>query len=461
MKTPLQPVNPATLEPLEIVEQATGAEIGEAVSEATRATRTGWPRDHRLRAQSLNAWADLLSDHSPELADDLVRETGKPIGEARKEIAGAIDSLRFNAGLARLPLGRAAGLPDGSEAHLVREPVGPTVFITPWNWPVLLLLRDLAPAFAAGVTALVKPAPQTTHVTRRVIALGHRAGVPPEVLHVLPGDAEVGAELVAHPDTRAVAITGSTEAGQAVMRAAAATMTRPLLELGGKASMLVLADADLEAAVEAAARAAVITSGQMCMACTRMLVHAHHAKDAEELLRERLSALTPGDPRDESTDLGPLISEAAVTKVLDAVDRAREDGRVLVGGQQVHPDGLRGHFLTPALVSELDPRSPVVQEDIFGPLLSLEVFDSDENAVELANATPFGLAAAVWTRDLTRGFAVARELQSGTVWLNGYNHSYAEMPSGGVRMSGMGRTRGIEGVEQFTELKHVHFPVGL
>ncbi|KAA5837981.1 aldehyde dehydrogenase [Saccharopolyspora hirsuta] len=461
MKAPIQPVNPATLEPLEPAEQATNAEIGEAVSEAALAMRTGWPREHRRRAQSLNAWADLLGDHSSELADDLVRETGKPIGEAHKEVAGAIDALQFNAGLARLPLGRAAGLPDGTEAHLVREPVGPTVFITPWNWPVLLLLRDLAPAFAAGVTALVKPAPQTTHITRRVIALGHRAGVPREALHVLPGDADVGAALVTHPDTRAVAITGSTEAGQAVMRAAAATMTRPLLELGGKASMIVLEDADLEAAVEVAARAAVITSGQMCMACTRILVHAHHAKDAEKLLRERMAALTPGDPRDESTDLGPLISEAAMNKVLTAVDRAREDGRVLVGGHQVRPDGLPGHFLTPVLVSELDPRSPVVQEDIFGPLLSLEVFDSDEAAIELANATSFGLAAAVWTRDLARGFAVARELQAGTVWLNGYNHSYAEMPSGGVRMSGMGRTRGIEGVEQFTELKHVHFPVGL
>lgn len=281
MKAPIQPGDPATLEPLETANQATSAEIDSAVSAATRAMRTRWTRDHRHRAHVLNAWADVLGEHTDELVADLVRETGKPLGEARKEIAGAIDSLRFNAGLARLPLGRAAGLPDGSEAHLIREPVGPTVFITPWNWPVLLLLRDLAPAFAAGVTALVKPAPQTTHITRRVVALGHHAGVPEEALHVLPGDADVGAELVDHPDTRAVAITGSTEAGQAVMRAAAATMTRPLLELGGKASMLVLADADLEAAVETAARAAVITSGQMCMACTRILVHESHEGSAE------------------------------------------------------------------------------------------------------------------------------------------------------------------------------------
>ncbi|MBB5158861.1 acyl-CoA reductase-like NAD-dependent aldehyde dehydrogenase [Saccharopolyspora phatthalungensis] len=442
---------------LEPVPPATPAEIEAAVGAATAAMAGSWPRDHRRRAEVLHTWAQLLQDHATELAADLVRETGKPIGEARIEVAGAVDALRFNAGLARLPLGRAGSLPDGSEAHLVREPVGPTVFITPWNWPVLLLLRDIAPAFAAGVTALVKPAPQTVHVTRRIIEIGHQAGVPRDVLHVLPGGVEVGSALVRHPDTRAVAITGSTTAGQAVMRDASETMTRPLLELGGKATLVVLADGDLRAAVETAARAAVITSGQMCMACTRILVHADHAAEAEDMLRSLLGATHPGDPRSADTRLGPLISEAAMNKVGAMVDRARADGRVVIGGEQVRPDALPGHFLTPALVADLDVTSPVIQEDIFGPVLSLEVVGDDAEAVARANATPFGLAASVWSRDLSRGFAVARSLQAGTVWINGYNHSYAEMPSGGVRMSGLGRTRGVEGVEQFTELKHVHF----
>jgi betaine-aldehyde dehydrogenase len=452
----LRAVDPSTLEELPAVPSADAGEIDEAVARAASAMSGSWPRDHRRRAAVLHAWAELIEAESDALARDLVRETGKPVTEAALEVAGSIDALRYNAGLARLPLGRAASLHDGSEAHLVREPVGPTVFITPWNWPVLLLLRDLAPAFAVGVSALVKPSPQTVHVTNRVVELGHRAGVPLDVLQVVPGGAEVGSALVRHPDTAAVAITGSTAAGQAVLRDAAETMTRPLLELGGKASMLVLPDADLEAALAAAARAAVITSGQMCMACTRVLVPEDQLAQAEKVLREALARTAPADPRDPSTALGPLIGPAALEKVTGYLDLARRDARLVTGGEEVHPDGLRGHFLTPALVTEVEVTSPLVQEDIFGPVLMLESYAAQEDGVRLSNATPFGLAASVWSRDTARAVSVARELKAGTVWVNGYNRSYAEMPSGGMRMSGLGRTRGLEGLEQFTELKHIH-----
>ncbi|GAA1162946.1 aldehyde dehydrogenase family protein [Nocardioides aquiterrae] len=456
MTAALRPVDPTTLEPLPPVPAATPEEVDGAARAAEAAMAGPWPRDHRRRAEVLHAWADLIAAEAAELADDLVRETGKARTEAFAEVAGSVDALRLNSGLARLPLGRAGSLHDGTEAHLVREPVGPTVFITPWNWPVLLLLRDLAPAFAVGVTALVKPAPQTVHVTRRVIALGHRAGVPTDVLHCLPGGVEVGAALVRHPATAAVAITGSTQAGQAVMRDAAETMTRPLLELGGKASMLVLPDGDLETALAAAARAAVVTSGQMCMACTRVLVHQDRLADAERLLREAFSSMAPGDPREPDTLFGPLISEQAMAKVSGFVDLARSSARLVVGGEQVRPGGLPGHFLSPALVADVDTSSPLVQEDIFGPLLTLESYADEADAVRLANATPFGLAASVWSRDVSRAMSVARAVQAGTVWVNGYNRSYGEMPSGGMRMSGLGRTRGIEGLEQFTELKHIH-----
>jgi betaine-aldehyde dehydrogenase len=453
----IHPLNPTTLEELPPVSSATPAHVDAAAGSALTAMASAWPRDHRRRAQVLHAWADLIAGEAEVLGCDLVRETGKPVSEAAVEVAGSIDALRYNAGLARLPLGRAGSLHDGSEAHLVREPVGPTVFITPWNWPVLLLLRDLAPAFAAGVTALVKPSPQTVHITNKVIALGHRAGVPEDVLQCVPGGADVGAALVRHPDTAAVAITGSTAAGQAVLRDAAETMTRPLLELGGKASMLVLPDGDLEAALSAASRAAVITSGQMCMACTRVLVHQDQLADAERFVREALAAMVPGDPRNSSTALGPLIGAAALEKVSGYLDIARKDARLVIGGEETHPDGLPGHFLTPALVTDVEVTSPLVQEDIFGPVLMLESYASEDDAITLSNATPFGLAASVWSRDASRAFAVARQLKAGTVWVNGYNRSYAEMPSGGMRMSGLGRTRGLEGLEQFTELKHIHF----
>lgn len=453
----LQIFDPSTLQPLPAVRAATPDDVEAAVHRSVAAFTGPWRRDHRRRATVLHRWADLIEADRDGLIQDLVTETGKAVAEAAAEVAAGVDALRFNSGLARLPLGRAASLHDGSEAHLVREPVGPTVFIAPWNWPVLLLLRDLAPAFAAGVTALVKPAPQTTHVTDRVVALGHRAGVPDDALITVAGGADVGSALVRHPGTRAVAITGSTATGQAVLRDAAETMTRPLLELGGKSTMLVLPDADAPAAFAAAARAAVVTSGQMCMACTRVLVPESMAEQAEQELGDLLREKHPGDPRGQKTSLGPMISADAMTKVSGYVDLARRSARVVTGGEQIHPDGLAGHFLTPALVTDVDTGSPLVQDDIFGPLLTLETYNGEDEGIALANATPFGLAAAVWTQDLSRGLSLAREVDAGTVWVNGYNHSYAEMPSGGVRMSGLGRTRGIEGVEQFTELKHVHF----
>lgn len=452
----LQPINPATLEELPSFAPADADAIDASVGAAAAVMSGSWPRDHRRRAEVLQAWADLIAAESDTLSSDLVRETGKPASEAGLEIAGSIDALRYNAGLARLPLGRAGSLHDGSEAHLVREPVGPTVFITPWNWPLLLLLRDLAPAFAVGVAALVKPSPQTTHVTHRVVELGRRAGVPVDVLQVLPGGADVGSALVRHPGTAAVAITGSTAAGQAVLRDAAETMTRPLLELGGKASMLVMPDGDLRAALAAASRASVITSGQMCMACTRVLVHQDQVGEAERILRQAVAAMAPTNPLNPAAALGPLIGAAAMEKVSGYLDLARKEARLVTGGEQVHPDGLPGHFLTPALVTDVAVTSPLVQDDIFGPVLMLEPYSTPDHGIELSNATPFGLAASVWSRDISRAMSVARQLKAGTVWVNGYNRSYAEMPSGGMRMSGLGRTRGLEGLEQFTELKHIH-----
>jgi len=220
--------------------------------------------------------------------------------------------------------------------------------------------------------------------------------------------------------------------------------------------MLVLPDSDLEAALAAAARAAVITSGQMCMACTRVLVHEDQLAQAEKVHRETLAGTAPADPRDPSAALGPLIGPAALEKVTGYLDLARRDARLVTGGDEVHPDGLRGHFLTPALVTDVEVSSPLVQEDIFGPVLMLESYATADDGVRLSIATPFGLAASVWSRDTGRAFSVARELKAGTVWVNGYNRSYAEMPSGGMRMSGLGRTRGLEGLEQFTELKHIH-----
>lgn len=452
-----RPADPTTLRPLQETPATPPDRLAEAARAAAAARRGNWPVDTRRRQALLWRWADVLGEHTDELVQALVTESGKPVREARLEVAGAVEALRYNAGLARSIGGRAGTLPDGSEAHLVREPVGVTAFIVPWNWPLLLLFRDLAPALAAGVTALVKPAPQTTLVTRRALELGRTAGIGDDVVQLVVGDGLVGDALVTHPLVRAVAFTGSTAIGAAIRGAAAPDMTRTLLELGGKASMVVFADADVEKAAETAARASVITSGQMCMACTRLLVQRPVFERARDRVVDVLRSLRLGDPAAEETDMGPLISARALDRFTGYVDLARSTATLLTGGERSSPDGLPGHFVTPAAVAGVAVDSPLVQEDIFGPLITLEPFDDEDGAIEAANATSYGLAASVWTGDGSRAWRVARSLQAGTVWVDGYNRSYPEMPSGGYGSSGLGRTRGVEGLEQFTELKHVHF----
>ncbi|WP_433574786.1 aldehyde dehydrogenase family protein [Nocardia brasiliensis] len=454
-----RPIDPTTLRELEPIPATAPPQIDRAVAIAAAAQQGRWAVDAGYRQIALWRWADALAAHDDELIRALVVESGKPVREARVEVASSIDALRYNSGLTRLIDGRAGTLPDGSQAHLVREPVGVSAFIAPWNWPLLLLFRDLAPALAAGVAALVKPAPQTTAVTRRALEIGYEAGLDPDIVHLVVGAAEVGHALVTHPSVRAVAFTGSTPVGAQIRAAAAPDMTRTLLELGGKASMVIFADADLDAAAETAARASVITAGQMCMACTRVLVQRSAFEKVRDHVVDVLHSLRVGDPSAESSDVGPLISAGSLDRLTRYFELARSSASLLTGGQRIRPDGLPGYFVTPAAVTDVDVRSPLVQDDLFAPLLTVEQFDNEPDAVELANATPFGLAASVWTADSARGWRVARALRAGTVWVNGYNHNYPEMPSGGYGSSGLGRTRGVEGMHQFTELKHVHFEI--
>ena len=440
----------------EVPDPAAENELDRVLTSALAAHRAGeWSRDHRLRGRVLLAWAEAIEAEQDSLVEQLVRETGKVVAEARIELAGACEALRFNAGACRASRDEHHDLSDGNRAVVRREPLGPVVFITPWNWPVLLLLRDLAPAFAAGVTAIVKPSSQTYAVTERIVRVGLAAGVPVEVLHLVAGEGEVGQALVEDPRTRGVAITGSTGAGQAVLRAAAQSMTRPLLELGGKATSLVLPGAELDATLPVLGRASVITAGQMCMACTRVLVHRSQYDHAVGILRDVLDRLVVGDPADETTEVGPLIGEAAFEKVSGYLERARTEQVLVTGGERVDVPGCHGYFLRPALVAGAELASPLVQEDIFGPLLGVEPYDTVAEAITLANATPFGLAASVWGDDTALARAVADRIDAGTVWINRYNKSFPEIPSGGFKMSGLGRTRGAAGIDQFTEIKAV------
>lgn len=455
----VSPVNPATLVPLGRIAATTVGDVELAVAAAAAAFDSIWSTDTRLRARVLSAWAELLTVRSPELVTALIAETGKPVTEARCEIAGAIEALRYNAGMARHLGGHAGTLSDGTVAHLVREPVGVTVFIAPWNWPILLLLRDLAPALAAGVTAVVKPAPQTSLITRRVVALGYEAGLPERVVQVIVGGAAIGQVAIAQPAVRAVAFTGSTAVGADILSAAGNGMKRPLLELGGKCSVVVFADADLDVAVNAAADAVVVTAGQMCLACTRILADRRCYLEVLDRVIARLSGFVVGDPTSEHTKVGPVISPLAGERLTARLATAALESTLVIGGERIRPEGLDGYFLSPAVITDVNVTSPIVQEELFGPVVTVEPFDSTDAAVDLANATPFGLASAVWTASLDRAWYVARSIRAGTVWVNGYQHSYPEVPSGGYKSSGLGRTRGVAGIEQFTELKHIHFSV--
>ncbi len=452
-----RPVDPTTLEDLGRCAATSPDELSRMVDVAGAAFTGNWPGDDRLRHDVMHRWADAITANADGLVESLIRETGKPRSEALKEVAGAADALSYNAGLCRYIGGRAGTLPDGNELHMVRQPVGVAAFIVPWNWPLLLLLRDLAPALAAGTTAVLKPAPQTTLVTQQVMRLGYEAGLPEEVVHTAIGGGEVGDALVRSERVRAVSFTGSTHVGREILRSAAQNFTRPLLELGGKGVAVLFPDADLPHAVETLVRAAYVTSGQMCMACTRIIAHRDVFDDLADAVAAKAATLRVGLPEHKDTEIGPMISPSHASRVMQFIETARSEGSVVSGGEYQAVDGANGSFIQPTVVTGLAPSSPVVQADVFGPVLSVESFASEEEAITLANATSYGLAAAVWTRNLERSWRMAARIDAGTVWINGYGASSAEMPSGGFKSSGMGRTRGLEGVEQFTELKSVHF----
>jgi betaine-aldehyde dehydrogenase len=451
--------NPSTGETIGSVEVTDPQTLERVVDRARDAfERSPWPRNARLRQTALFAWADALETARDELVMLIVRETGKIVREARAEVAGSIDALRYNAGMARYVGGRAGRMPDGSTAHLERTPLGVTAFITPWNWPMLLVLRDLAPALAAGVTAIVKPAEQAPLIVQRVMEIGWQSGIPDDVVQIVHGiGPSVGAALVRHPEIRGIAFTGSSETGRIILRDAAATFKTVLLELGGKAPNVIFADADVAAAVDAAVRAAFVTSGQMCMACARILADRSVYDEVREAVVARVRRLRVGDPFDETTDLGALITEQHLGRVMSFVDHPERGGTVDVGGRRVRPAGLSGAFMEATVVSGPDRTSPLVREEVFGPVVTVEAFDGDDDAIALANVRNYGLSAGVWTADVRRAWRVSRAIRAGTVWVNGYNVSFAEMPSGGMNASGLGRTRGIEGLELFTELRHINW----
>jgi betaine-aldehyde dehydrogenase len=457
-------VNPATGENIGTYAMASTEEAVAAITAAKSAfAMSDWSLDRLLRARVLNDMADRFETRGDELVEMLALENGKTKPQARLEVNFAPETLRFNAALALTDTGRASQVSAGEFSVTVRQPAGVAGIIAPWNSPVALGIRSLGPALAAGCTAVMN-LPWQTAQTNALMAeiISETRGLPAGVVNVVTGGHVSGDALVTSPEVPVISFTGSTATGRAISRAASDRLKRVGLELGGKTPLIVFDDADLSIALPTVVEALIVFSGQFCMTGSRLLVHEALADRVREELGKLLEAVRVGPAADPASEMGPIIDKANVQRIDRIVEDAIDAGARVIfrGGAIIEGPLAAGSFYRPTLLEVDDPSLPIVQNEVFGPVLTMQTFATEAEAITLANDSEYGLSASVFSSDIDRPLRVALALEAGSVWINDWAKLHDQFEEGGFKASGVGRMRGFAVIDDFVEFKHIRLTPG-